>query len=363
MNPSAAELRSAYAGKRVLLTGHTGFKGAWLTLWLERLGAKVTGFSLAPEEQSVFLAAGVEASCDHRVGDIRELAKVREVIAAVKPDVVLHLAAQALVRRSYADPLETLGSNVTGTAHVLEAIRLEKHRCAVVVVSSDKCYENREWVYGYREEDAMGGHDPYSMSKGATELVTSSWRRSFFHPAKLAEHGVAIASARAGNVIGGGDWAADRIVPDCIRSLSKGAPSGVRSPKAVRPWQHVLEPLGGYLLLGMRLMGAQAAAHCEGWNFGPETASARPVADLANALVKAWGSGSWVDQSDPKALHEAGLLKLSIDKAHAKLGWQPRWNFDETISRAVAWYRAQVGGATKAQLKALTVEQITAYEG
>lgn len=263
MKPGLAvdELRSAYAGKRVLLTGHTGFKGAWLTLWLERLGAKVTGLSLAPEKDSVFLTAGVEASCEHRVADIRDLGKVREIVAAVKPDVVLHLAAQALVRRSYVDPLETLGSNVTGTAHVLEAIRLEKHRCAVVVVSSDKCYENREWVYGYREDDAMGGHDPYSMSKGATELVTSSWRRSFFHPAKLSEHGVAIASARAGNVIGGGDWAADRIVPDCIRSLSKGAPIGVRSPKAVRPWQHVLEPLGGYLLLGARLMSTNAAAH------------------------------------------------------------------------------------------------------
>ncbi|MBL8911063.1 MAG: CDP-glucose 4,6-dehydratase [Archangium sp.] len=363
MNPVASELRAAYAGKRVLLTGHSGFKGAWLTLWLERLGAQVTGLSLAPERESMFISAGVESSCDHRVGDIRDLAKVREVVSSVKPDVVLHLAAQALVRKSYADPLETLGSNVTGTAHVLEAIRLEKHRCAVVVVSSDKCYENREWVYGYREDDAMGGHDPYSMSKGATELVTSSWRRSFFHPSKLSDHGVAIGSARAGNVIGGGDWAADRIVPDCIRSLSKGAPIGVRSPKAVRPWQHVLEPLGGYLLLGMRLMGPTAAAHCEGWNFGPETASARPVADLANALVKSWGSGSWVDQSDPKALHEAGLLKLSIDKAHARLGWQPRWNFDETISRTVAWYRAQVGGATVAQLKALTLEQIAAYEG
>jgi CDP-glucose 4,6-dehydratase len=360
--PVASELRAAYAGKRVLLTGHTGFKGAWLTLWLEWLGAKVTGLSLAPEKDSVFLSAAVEGSCVHRVGDIRDLRTVRETVAAVKPDVVLHLAAQALVRKSYADPLETLGSNVTGTAHVLEAIRLEKHRCAVVVVSSDKCYENREWVYGYREDDAMGGHDPYSMSKGATELVTSSWRRSFFHPAKLSEHGVAIASARAGNVIGGGDWAADRIVPDCIRSLSKGTPIGVRSPKAVRPWQHVLEPLGGYLLLGQRLMSSRAAEHCEGWNFGPETASARPVADLADALVKAWGSGSWVDQSDPKALHEAGLLKLSIDKAHARLGWQPRWGFDETIARTVAWYRAQVNGASAAQLKALTLEHIEAYE-
>ncbi|MFT3709464.1 MAG: CDP-glucose 4,6-dehydratase [Archangium sp.] len=352
------ELAAAYAGKRVLLTGHTGFKGAWLTLWLERLGAKVTGLSLAPEKDSLFLAAGVEKSCAHRVGDIRDLKTVRETIADVKPQIVLHLAAQALVRRSYADPLETLGSNVTGTAHVLEAIRLEKQRCAVVVVSSDKCYENREWVYGYREDDAMGGHDPYSMSKGATELVTSSWRRSFFHPSKLSEHGVAIASARAGNVIGGGDWAADRIVPDCIRSLAKGAPIGVRSPHAVRPWQHVLEPLGGYLLLGARLQSSRAAEYCEGWNFGPNGESARSVSQLADALVKAWGSGSWVDQSDPKANHEAGLLTLSIDKARARLGWAPRWNFDETIAKTVEWYRAQINGADVKQLNALCLSQL-----
>jgi len=362
VNPTAAELRATYAGKKVLLTGHTGFKGAWLTLWLERLGAKVFGFAHAPEAQSPFLTAGVEGSCVHRVGELRDFAQVRAAVADVKPDVVFHLAAQALVRKSYADPLETLQSNVNGTAHVLEAVRLEKQRCAVVVVSSDKCYENREWVYGYREDDAMGGFDPYSMSKGATELVTSSWRRSFFAPAKLAEHGVAIASARAGNVIGGGDWAADRIVPDCIRSLHQGQPIGVRSPKAVRPWQHVLEPLGGYLLLGTKLLSPRAAEFCEGWNFGPESASARPVADLAGALVKEWGGGSWVDQSDPKAHHEAGLLRLSIDKAHARLGWQPRWNFETTIARTVAWYRAQMKGASVAELKALTLEQIAAYE-
>jgi CDP-glucose 4,6-dehydratase len=253
-------------------------------------------------------------------------------------------------------------TNVNGTAHVLEAVRATGHRCAVVVVSSDKCYENREWVYGYREDEAMGGYDPYSMSKGATELVTSSWRRSFFPPAKLGEHGVAIGSARAGNVIGGGDWAADRIVPDCLRALAKGQPIGVRNPHAIRPWQHVLEPLGGYLLLGMRLLGARAHDFCDGWNFGPETASAQPVSALATALVKEWGSGSWVDQSDPKAHHEASLLRLSIDKAHAKLGWRPRWGFDETIKRTVAWYRAQVGGASAERLKALTLEQIAAYE-
>lgn len=362
-HPTAAELRAAYSGKRVLLTGHTGFKGAWLTLWLERLGAKVTGLALEPEADSVFVTAGVASSCEHHVADVRRFEQVRALVEATKPDIVFHLAAQALVRKSYAEPLATIETNINGTAHVLEALRVTKQRCAVVVVSSDKCYENREWVYGYREDDAMGGYDPYSMSKGATELVTSSWRRSFFPPAKLADHGVAIASARAGNVIGGGDWATDRIVPDCIRSLSKGQPIGVRSPKAIRPWQHVLEPLGGYLLLGVKLLGQERVADfCEGWNFGPEAGSAQPVSALAAALVKAWGAGEWLDQSDPKAHHEASLLRLSIDKAHAKLGWQPRWRFEETISRTVAWYRAQVDGATPAQLKALTLEQIAAYE-
>jgi CDP-glucose 4,6-dehydratase len=363
VNPTAAELAATYRGKTVLLTGHTGFKGSWLTLWLSRLGAKVVGFALAPEPDSMFVTADVATACQHQVGDVRDFAQVCSALNACKPDVVFHLAAQALVRQSYADPLETLATNVNGTAHVLEAIRVTGHRCAVVVVSSDKCYENREWVYGYREDDAMGGFDPYSMSKGATELVTSSWRRSFFPPAKLAEHGVAIGSARAGNVIGGGDMATDRIVPDCVRALAKGQAIGVRNPQATRPWQHVLEPLGGYLLLGMRLLGPRAQDFCEGWNFGPQTASAQPVSALAAALVKGWGSGRWVDQSEPGAHHEASLLRLSIDKAHAKLGWQPRWAFDETIARTVAWYRAQVvDRASPERLRALSVEQIAAYE-
>lgn len=357
-----AELASAYRGKRVLVTGHTGFKGAWLTLWLERLGARVSGFSLAPESDSVFTTAAVEAACSHHVGDVRDLDALRRVVAAERPDVVLHLAAQSLVRKSYTAPVETLTTNVVGTANVLEALRLERQRCAVVIVSSDKCYENREWVHGYREEDAMGGHDPYSMSKGATELVTSSWRRSFFAPLRLAEHGVAVASARAGNVIGGGDWAADRIVPDCIRSLHRGEPVGVRSPRAVRPWQHVLEPLGGYLLLGLRLLGTDAASYCDGWNFGPERASARPVAELVDSMVRAWGTGSWRDTSDPLAVHEAGLLTLSIDKAHARLGWSPRWGFRETIQRTVEWYRKQLAGASGPELRALCLEQIASYE-
>jgi CDP-glucose 4,6-dehydratase len=359
----AAELARTYAGKTVLLTGHTGFKGAWLTLWLQKLGARVVGFALAPEPKSVFLSAEVAKACEHHVGDVRRFEQVKAAVEASRPDVIFHLAAQALVRPSYADPLTTIETNINGTAHVLEAVRQTKHRCAVVIVSSDKCYENREWVYGYREDDAMGGHDPYSMSKGATELVTASWRRSYFHPGKLAEHGVAIASARAGNVIGGGDWAVDRIIPDCVRALSKGEPIGVRSPKAVRPWQHVLEPLGGYLLLGARLLAApRPQDFCEGWNFGPEASSARTVAEVVTALIAAWGQGQWIDQSDPKAVHEAALLRLSIDKAQAKLGWLPRWDFEVTISRTATWYRAQLNGASAEELKALCLSQIAEYE-
>lgn len=362
--PTAAELRSTYGGKKVLLTGHTGFKGAWLTLWLERLGAEVTGLALAPEPDSVFVAAGVASSCRHHQADVRSFEQVRALVAATKPDIVFHLAAQALVRHAYAAPLATIETNINGTAHVLEAIRTTGQRCAVVVVSSDKCYENREWVYGYREDDSMGGHDPYSMSKGATELITASWRRSYFPPARLAEHGVAVASARAGNVIGGGDWATDRIVPDCVRALSRQQPVGVRSPNAVRPWQHVLEPLAGYLHLATKLLGRDdPASYCEAWNFGPEADSARPVSMLAAAMVNAWGEGAWVDQTDPEAAHEASQLRLSIDKAQARLGWRPRWGFEETIQRTVAWYRAQVQGASAAQLKALSIEQIAEYEG
>jgi CDP-glucose 4,6-dehydratase len=277
---------------------------------------------------------------------------------------VFHLAAQALVRLSYELPIETIQTNVTGTANLLEAVRQAGRPCAVVVVTSDKCYENREWVYGYREDEAMGGHDVYSMSKGAAELVTSSYRRSFFHPAMLAKHGVAVASARAGNVVGGGDWAKDRIVPDAIGALAEGRPIPVRNPSGVRPWQHVLEPLGGYLLLGARLAGIGADAperFCEAWNFGPRIEDARPVRDVVEALIAAWGSGSWDDRHDPAAPHEAGLLRLSIDKAQARLGWTPRWRFEETFRRTVEWYRAFHEGASQDALAALCRAQTKQY--
>jgi CDP-glucose 4,6-dehydratase len=364
--PSEGELREAYAGRRVFLTGHTGFKGGWLALWLKELGAEIHGYALAPESTpSLFEATAVASACARStLADIRDLPRLEGALREARPDVVFHLAAQALVRVSYDSPLPTLETNLLGTAHVLEAVRRVGRPCAVVVVTSDKCYENREWVYGYREDEAMGGHDVYSMSKGAAELVTASWRRSFFPPAKLAEHGVAIATARAGNVVGGGDWSRDRILPDCIAALAGGRPIAVRNPRGVRPWQHVLEPLSGYLLLGARLSRGpveERARHCEPWNFGPHLDDARAVRDVVEAVIREWGSGAWEDRHDPSALHEAGLLRLSIEKAQARLGWLPRWRFDETFGKAVGWYKAFHAGTEGAALRALTVRQIHEY--
>ena len=360
--PTAAELGAAYGGKRVLVTGHTGFKGSWLTLWLSNLGAEVTGYALAPDTSpALFGCAGVERLCRSVIADVREPAYLARVVAESRPEVVFHLAAQSLVRRSYQDPLETLQTNVLGTANLLEAVRQAGRACAVVVVTSDKCYENREWLHGYREDDPMGGHDLYSASKGCAELVTASWRRSFFQSQRLSQHGVAVATARAGNVVGGGDWARDRIVPDAVAALRAGEPIPVRNPDAVRPWQHVLEPLGGYLLLGARLLGPQAAAHAEAWNFGPRPEDARPVREVVEAIITAWGSGRWQDRHDPAAPHEAGLLRLSIDKATARLRWAPRWRFQEALRRTVEWYRAFHAGASPADLAGLCRRQIHEY--
>ncbi len=359
------ELRRAFGGRRVLVTGHTGFKGAWLTRWLLDLGADVTGYALAPDTSpSLFDLLALGPRVRHHVGDVRDFEGVRRVVAGCAPEVVFHLAAQPLVRLSYAQPLATLDANVMGTAHVLEALRLHGKPCVAVMVTSDKCYENREQLYGYREDEAMGGHDVYSMSKGAAELVIASWRRSFFPPAELARHGVAVASARAGNVVGGGDWAVDRIIPDCVRALVRAEPIAVRNPDAVRPWQHVLEPLGGYLLLAARMLAADEVSRanlCEGWNFGPQTDATRPVRDVTDALVGAWGSGSWVDRSDRSAPHEAKLLRLSIEKAWARLGWSPRWGFERTFAETARWYRAWHEGADGPALDALCVEQIHRY--
>jgi CDP-glucose 4,6-dehydratase len=331
-----------YRGQRVLVTGHTGFKGAWLSEWLHHLGADVTGYALTSSTTpALFEQIGLSSRMENVVGEIRDLSSLCAVVDRVRPNFIFHLAAQPLVRLSYLQPVETYSTNVMGTVNLLEAIRLAGQRCAVVVVTTDKCYENKEWVHSYREEDAMGGHDPYSSSKGAAELVVSAYRRSYF---SSKDSPVRLASARAGNVIGGGDWALDRILPDCIRSLAHGKAIPVRNKIATRPWQHVLEPLSGYLWLGAALAkpelipGWQANLFASPFNFGPSNQSNRTVADLVREVLKNW-AGEWIDRSDPHAVHEATLLNLSTDKAFHLLGWEPVWNFEQTVAETVSWYR------------------------
>jgi CDP-glucose 4,6-dehydratase len=344
-----------YRGKRVLVTGHTGFKGSWLCEWLLALGADVTGFALPPATTpALFDELGLSSRLKDRRGDIRDLAAVRAAVDAARPDFVFHLAAQPLVRLSYAQPVETYATNIMGTVHLLEAVRLAGIRCAVVVVTTDKCYENTERAHAYREDEPMGGHDPYSSSKGATELVVSAYRRSYF---SAADSPVKLASARAGNVIGGGDWALDRIVPDCIRSLQRGEAIPVRNRHATRPWQHVLEPLSGYLWLAARL--AVDRKHATAFNFGPTPAATQPVAKLVEEVLKLW-PGKWEDRTDPKAVHEATLLSLAIDKAERELGWKPVWDFAATIVHTVVWYRAV--SEDPATAATFARNQIVAYE-
>lgn len=354
---AGSALAQHYRGKRVLLTGHTGFKGGWLALWLHEMGAEVFGLALAPPTRpSLFELASIGELTDHCIGDIRDADIVRKRFGQVAPDIVLHLAAQPIVRESYRSPLETLATNVMGTAHILDAARDSEKPCAVVIVTSDKCYANQEWVWGYRENEPMGGKDPYSMSKGAAELVTASWRESFFSP---HNHLVRIASARAGNVIGGGDWAADRIVADAITALCEDRPIDIRSPLATRPWQHVLEPLSGYLLLGARLMATDGATFAEGWNFGPDTDSVRPVGHLADLIVEAWGSGQWRNIGKPDSRKEAMSLGLNCDKAFHRLGWRPTWRLADTVRETVDWYQQWHSGDR--DLAATTRHQIARY--
>lgn len=352
---------SQYRGKRVLVTGCTGFKGAWLSLWLDALGARVSGLALGlPTEPAMFGELGMESFVDFHPGDVRDRAFVDKVVAEVKPEVVFHLAAQAIVRTSYEDPVGTFATNVMGTAHVLDALRRCDHPVAAVMITSDKCYENVEWVYGYRETDALGGKDPYSASKAAAEMAIRSWTHSFFPPGRSP---VRVVAVRAGNVIGGGDWAEARIVPDAMRAWSEARPVVIRSPNATRPWQHVLEPLSGYLLAGARLIEG-ACPSGEAFNFGPPAEQSLSVRNLLRALAPHWGfveEGEYL-HIEPAQFHEAGLLKLNCDKALAILGWRPVLDAAETARLTASWY-AHFYRDRELSMLDYTRAQLAEYEG
>jgi CDP-glucose 4,6-dehydratase len=361
-----------FKGRRVLVTGDTGFKGSWLCEWLLAEGAEVYGLGLAPNtEPALFDQLDLANRIHHTELDIRDAKALRDYVAQVDPEIILHLAAQPLVRLSYEIPVETYATNVMGTVHLLDAIRQHSsaitHPLSAIFITTDKCYENKEWLHSYREEDPMGGHDPYSSSKGACEIAIQSFRKSYFNDPDAC--GVAVASARAGNVIGGGDWALDRIIPDCVRALQKGASIPVRNKVATRPWQHVLEPLGGYMLLAAELwrgLNNQPPLQanfpytdlCGAFNFGPELASNRSVDALVKEVLKSW-PGEWEDCSDPNAHHEASLLNLAIDKAHHMLNWSPKWQFETTIQETIDWYRAI--DKDSSQAATLTKKQIETY--
>jgi CDP-glucose 4,6-dehydratase len=341
-----------WSGKRVLVTGHTGFKGSWLCLWLQSLGCRVAGLSQEPATKpALYEEARVSENMASYIGDIRDFATVQKVIGEVQPEVVFHLAAQALVRQSYKSPVETYATNVLGTVHVLEASRHVGTVKSVVIVTTDKCYDNREWVWGYRETDPMGGHDPYSSSKGCAELVTNAYRNSFFDPEKIA-----LASARAGNVIGGGDWAVDRLLPDILNSFAAGARASIRNPEAVRPWQFVLEPISGYLELAHRQFIDTRFAG--GWNFGPEDQDARRVDWIVNRMATLWGEGAAWEVTRQRQLHEATQLRLDISKARNLLGWKPVCSLERTLELTVAWHRAWMGGK---DMQSVSLDQISQY--
>lgn len=340
--------------KRVFLTGHTGFKGSWLSLWLQSMGANLCGFALEPPTTpALFMQANVGNGMSSIINDVRDYASLLAAMNSHKPEIVIHMAAQPLVRQSYIDPIETYSTNVMGTVHLFEAIRNVGSVRAVVNVTTDKCYENREWDWGYRENEPMGGFDPYSNSKGCSELVTSAYRQSFFSNGQIA-----VASARAGNVIGGGDWATDRLVPDILRSFSAGVPVSIRSPESTRPWQHVLEPLSGYLILAERLY-SHGQEFAQGWNFGPHDDDVMPVSWIVKKMAAEWGNeADWKIDENPQP-HEAKYLKLDISKAKAGLGWGPRWDLSQALSKIIYWQQGWIKGEN---MQKLTLKQISEYQ-
>ena len=350
---------SFWKGKRVLVTGHTGFKGGWLTLWLQNVGAEVTGFSInIPSEPSFYKVARVHQDVNSLRGDIRDFDCLKNVIEKHRPEIVIHMAALPLVRHSYKYPLDTLSTNILGSIHVLEAIRQSGGVRVVINVTSDKCYENREWVWGYRETDPMGGHDPYSSSKGCSELITAAYRQSFFRSSVNTEPTVALSSARAGNVIGGGDWSQDRLIPDMVRSFVNKRPIVIRSPGAIRPWQHVLDPLNGYMILAEKLW-EQGESFADSWNFGPNENDSCSVAKIADQVIVEWGEEVTWEKDTQSSAHEATQLKLDCSKAKNSLGWVPSWIFEKTIHKTVEWYKAHLKGH---EMRSFSLQQISEYQ-
>lgn len=353
MNPSF------WSGKKVFITGHTGFKGSWLSLWLQHFGARVTGYALQPPTNpSLFEVAQVEQGMASIIADIRDGAMIINTMRQAEPDIVIHMAAQPLVRHSYVDPVETYSTNVMGTVNLLEAIRQTSSVRAVVNITTDKCYENKEWVWGYRENEPMGGFDPYSSSKGCAELVTAAYRNSFFNLTKPGHSPIALATARAGNVIGGGDWAEDRLIPDILRAIQNGQSVNIRNPHATRPWQHVLEPLSGYLTLAEKLY-TQGPAFAEAFNFGPAEGDAKPVQWIVEQLTQQWGDGAnWkLDQAEHP--HEAHYLKLDCSKAKTRLNWEPRWTLAQALENIIEWHKMHQRGD---DMRELTIRQITTFQ-